>query len=72
MKKLKPTSKKKLPYFELNKDSLRGDRIGQFCWNAMAYAGKWKAPEANVLFFIEDKEFVKILNNYIKKYYGKN
>jgi hypothetical protein len=45
-----------------------GMRIGQFIWNALAQKGFLSSPEANALFCIEDKELIKILNNY-KTYY---
>jgi hypothetical protein len=42
-------------------------RIGQILWNAMGKAGRWTAPEANSLFFIEDEELAKILMAYSSK-----
>ena len=58
--------KKNLKYvFEMGDENFyKGERIGQFIWNAMAHAGLWDSPEANPLFFIDDKDFLKVLNNY--------
>jgi hypothetical protein len=40
----------------------RGDmRIGQVIWNALAKAGRLKAPEANSLFYIEDDDLERLL-----------
>ena len=75
MKKSKKNSKDKSPYFKFalkDKQKMHGERIGQFVWNALAYSGYWKAPEANNLFFISDEELVYILNKYVKKYYGED
>ena len=36
-------------------------RLGQLIWNSMAGVGKWNAPEANPLFFIEDEDLEKML-----------
>lgn len=36
-------------------------RFGQFLWNGMNAVGKWEAPEANPLFFIEDDKLAEIL-----------
>jgi hypothetical protein len=45
-------------YYLIEKED--GQRIGQALWNAMAKEGKWDAPEANALFYIEDKELLKL------------
>lgn len=49
------------------KDPYKGERIGQWVWNAMAYSGYWESPEANILFFISDEDFIKALNKYVNK-----
>ena len=36
-------------------------RFGQWLWNLMNKHGYWEAPEANALFFIEDEELAKLL-----------
>lgn len=38
-------------------------RLGQMIWNAMALNRRWKAPEANQLFYIEDQQLVTALKN---------
>lgn len=37
------------------------ERIAQFIWNKMAESGYWDSPEANVLFFISDEDFMNAL-----------
>jgi hypothetical protein len=45
----------------------RGEqRIGQFIWNALAKARKWKAPEANALFFISDDDLEADLRDFLR------
>ena len=36
-------------------------RFGQWLWNAMNGAGEWEAPEANALFYIEDKDLADLI-----------
>ena len=44
----------------------RGEqRVGQFIWNALAKAGKWKAPEANALFYLEDDDLEHLLREFL-------
>lgn len=38
-------------------------RFGQDLWNKMNAKGKWEAPEANALFYIEDDELATLLSN---------
>ncbi len=41
-------------------------RIGQFIWNALAKAGKWKAPEANALFYLSDDDLEQALRDFLR------
>jgi hypothetical protein len=50
--------KKIIRDFRKNNNDLR---FGQYLWNLMNENGKWEAPEANALFFIEDKDLVKLI-----------
>ena len=38
-------------------------RFGQDLWNKMAKAGYWNSPEANALFYIEDKDLADLLDS---------
>ena len=38
-------------------------RFGQWLWNLMAKNGLWQSPEGNVLFYIEDGELAKLIEN---------
>jgi hypothetical protein len=33
-------------------------RLGQLLWNALSLGGYWMAPEANKLFYMDDKELI--------------
>jgi len=45
----------------------RGEqRVGQFIWNAIAKAGKWKAPEANALFYVSDDDLEHYLREFLQ------
>jgi len=41
-------------------------RFGQWLWNLMNATGAWEAPEANRLFFIEDKDLAKMIKEEVK------
>ena len=48
------------------KRELKGQRFGQFSWNAMAKASGWGEPVGGNLFYIENKELEKLLNEYLE------
>lgn len=43
------------------KKSHEGMRFGQWIWNALQWHEHWEAPEANALFFVEDRALIEKL-----------